>query len=52
MLRWFFDVSSCIVYGNDLNPFQANVLFQYPLKMSENQMFSGGIVMEYWLKMD
>ena len=50
MLRWFFDVSSCIVYGNDLNPFQANVLFQYPLKMSENQMFSGGVVMEYWLK--
>ena len=34
-----------------LNPFQANVLFLYLLKTSENRRFSGRIKREHWPEM-
>ena len=34
-----------------INPFQTNVPFLYPLRTSENLRFHGGMGVEHWLEM-
>ena len=35
---------------NQINSFQANITFLYPMKTSEKAIFSGGIQMRHWHK--